>query len=34
MQDRVTRAVMIVVAVLLALFVLQPYVSSYLFAAR
>jgi 2-alkenal reductase len=34
MQDRITRVVMIAVTVLLALFVLQPYVSSYLFAAR
>ncbi len=34
MQDRVTRVVMIAAVILLALFVLQPYVSSYLFAAR
>jgi 2-alkenal reductase len=34
MQDRVTRVVMIVVTILLALFVLQPYLSSYLFSAR
>ena len=34
MQDRVTRVVMIAALILLALFVLQPYVSSYLFAAR
>jgi 2-alkenal reductase len=34
MQDRMTRVVMIVLAVLLALFVLQPYVNTYLFSAR
>jgi 2-alkenal reductase len=34
MQDRVTRVLMIVVAVLLAIFVLQPYVNTYLFSAR
>ena len=34
MQDRVTRVVMFIVVILLALFVLQPYVSSFLFAAR
>ncbi len=33
-QDRVTRVLMIAVAVLLALFLVQPYVNSYLFSAR
>jgi 2-alkenal reductase len=34
MQDRATRIIMVVVAVLFAIFVLQPYVSGYLFSAR
>ena len=34
MQDRATRIVMLVVAVLLAILVLQPYVNTYLFSAR
>jgi 2-alkenal reductase len=34
MQDRTTRIIMLVVAVLLALLVLQPYVNAYLFSAR
>jgi 2-alkenal reductase len=34
MQDRATRIVMLVIAVLLAVFVLQPYVTGYLFSAR
>jgi len=34
MQDRVTRIIMLVVAALLAIVVLQPYVNPYLFSAR
>jgi len=34
MQDRATRIIMLVVAVLLAILVLQPYVNSYLYSAR
>ncbi len=34
MQNRATQAIMIIVAVLLAFFVVQPYVTSYLFSAR
>jgi 2-alkenal reductase len=34
MQDRATRIIMLVVAVLLAILVLQPYVNGYLFSAR
>ena len=34
MQDRAARFVMLVVAVLLAILVLQPYVNTYLFSAR
>ena len=34
MQDRATRILMLVIAVLLAVLVLQPYVSTYLFSAR
>ena len=34
MQDRATRIVMLVVAVLLAILVLQPYVNTWLFSAR
>ena len=34
MQDRATRWLLIVIAILLALFVLQPYLSGILFAAR
>ncbi|KFG66793.1 trypsin-like peptidase domain-containing protein [Microvirga sp. BSC39] len=34
MQDRTTRIIMLVVAVLLAILVLQPYVNSYLYSAR
>ncbi|MGF9760241.1 trypsin-like peptidase domain-containing protein [Microvirga sp. 0TCS3.31] len=34
MQDRTTRIIMLVVAVLLAILVLQPYVNSYLTSAR
>jgi 2-alkenal reductase len=34
MQDRTTRIIMLVVAVLLAILVLQPYVNSYFYSAR
>jgi 2-alkenal reductase len=34
MQDRATRIIMLVVAVLLAILVLQPYVNTYLYSAR
>ncbi|QRM29922.1 S1C family serine protease [Microvirga sp. VF16] len=34
MKDRATRIVMVIVAVLLALLVFQPYVNTYLFSAR
>ncbi|WP_414472962.1 S1C family serine protease [Microvirga sp. M2] len=34
MQDRITRVIMLAVAVLLAILVVQPYVDSYLFSAR
>ncbi|MEZ0169220.1 S1C family serine protease [Microvirga sp. TS319] len=34
MQDRLTRVIMLAVAVLLAILVVQPYVDSYLFSAR
>ena len=34
MRDRAARVLMVVVAVLLAFFVLQPYVTGYLFSAR
>jgi 2-alkenal reductase len=34
MQDRATRIIMLVVAVLLAILLLQPYVNSYFFSAR
>jgi len=34
MQDRATRIVMLVIAVLLAILVLQPYVNTWLFSAR
>jgi 2-alkenal reductase len=34
MQDRMTRLIMMIVAVLLAILVIQPYVTSYVFSAR
>jgi 2-alkenal reductase len=34
MQDRATRIIMLVVAVLLAILIAQPYLNSYLFSAR